>query len=78
MRTLKRVSGCYRHQFENGTTCLQCKSLILPYNVTECSNCSDGSYPNIISTEAKICKKGKTFSHIYFSYNIISRNHKRN
>ncbi|KAK6477491.1 hypothetical protein HHUSO_G22463 [Huso huso] len=30
--------GCYRHQFENGTTCLQCKSLILPYNVTECSN----------------------------------------
>ncbi|XP_041128699.1 uncharacterized protein C1orf159-like isoform X1 [Polyodon spathula] len=30
--------GCYRHQFENGTTCLQCKSLILLYNVTECSN----------------------------------------
>ncbi|KAK1159517.1 hypothetical protein AOXY_G22247 [Acipenser oxyrinchus oxyrinchus] len=30
--------GCYRHQFENGTTCLQCKSLILAYNATECSN----------------------------------------
>lgn len=62
-QTIQQTSRCF----------LQTKQSI--YIATQW-NSSDGSYPNIISTEAKICKKGKTFSHIYFSYNIISRNHK--